>query len=327
MTNSSKPILFFVILLTLSIVISLYHFGWGYSDSLRYIKMVEYFRGNAEFKELVTPFAYRPLVPFIVSILPVDDIRQGFGIVNTTALFLSSLIMFLFLRSLAFSTMESYFGSVLTVVSFPAFYHGPSAGTDAVGFLVIILAVHLLHQGRFPLFFIVVSLGVLVRETNLALLLLLGLHLSQRQFAGRRKKLVIPALLPLLAYFLIRTAFCELGQFFWVPSFKTFFSNLSRPRAYLSTLFTIGPALILIPLAVKYRSEWLANWATRNDLRFLRNLCLSFAPIPIYAVVAVSYMDGRSVWVLYPIFIPLSLLGLRYWSLSKNKKLFELLSR
>ena len=303
-----------------TIVVSFYRFGdsENFIDSTLYVEIANFFRGNAQLNDLNPPFSFRPLVPFTVSLLPFS-IPTGFGIVNTLFIFLSSLVLFAFLKELQFSKKFSLIGSLLFIFSFPTFWYGSACLTDATGIFFMLVGVYLIKK-NYPLISIVfaTSLGVLAREMVIVLLPLYMLCDAKRSF----RKLFLFAI-PLIVLSLVRIYFSPkvgVHSWYWFHiSWDFVLFNLTRVDMWVTLILTLGifPFLIIVGYL---KDTWTAN-IDKEDLILLKNIFISFSIIPGYAFTA-AYFDGRYIWVLYPVLIPLSLLGLP-WLLSRFKTIIS----
>lgn len=307
--SANLEVIFLLFISTL--VVSFYRFGnaENFFDSARYVEIANFFRGNAQLSDLEPPYSYRPLVPFAVSILPFS-IPFGFGFVNTLFIFLSSLVLFAFLRELQFSRKLSFIGSLLFLFSFPTFWYGSACLTDAAGIFFLLLGVYLIKKG-YPLILIVfaTSLGVFARETVIVLLPLYILYDMKNSF----RKLCL-LVIPLIVLSTIRIYFSpKVGSptwYWWHISLDATLFNLTRLDMWFTLTLTLGIFPFLIYITYLNKDKWIKEM-NKKDLIFLRNIFVSFSIIPLYAFIA-AYFDGRYIWVLYPAFIPISLIGLPY---------------
>ncbi|MGH7369832.1 MAG: hypothetical protein ACREIN_02985 [Candidatus Methylomirabilaceae bacterium] len=86
------PRLVWVVIL-LTVVLALPRFGRHSPDSLRYLALAKYFRGEVAREELRGPFAYRPLVPFLAAQLPPGNLDFNFAVIKIAATVLAYLLL------------------------------------------------------------------------------------------------------------------------------------------------------------------------------------------------------------------------------------------
>jgi len=290
-----------VIVVLLVLVMTYSNFGRadGFTDSQFYLEYSEYFRGDVTKEDLDQPYNFRPVVPFLAALLPFD-LNINFGIINVVAILLSCLILFRFLKKLKFNENESFLGVFLFVVSYPIYLFFPAVLTDAVGFLFLLLGIYLIFVDS-DWFFLVVSIGVLVREVN-AVLILIYL-LKNWKFS---KKLFL-LLIPIGLMILMRLLFRGMGYYWKLSGF-----NLLRGLAYLHIVLGLGLLILfLIPFILKYKK--CKRFLIKNkSFYFLRNSFFVLLLITIYAFIS-AYFDSRYVIVLYPALIPFCLSVVRSW--------------
>lgn len=294
-----------------TLVVSIYRFGdsENFFDSARYVEIANFFRGDAQLSDLEAPYSYRPLVPFAVSLLPFS-IPVGFGIVNTLLIYFSSLVLFTFLKELQFSRKLSTIGSLLFIFSFPTFWYGSVCLTDVAGIFFMLVGIYLIKRG-YPLISIVfvTSIGVLARETVI-LLLPLYLLCDTKRSLNKLFLLAIPLIVLSLVRIYLSPEITVQAWYWWPISLDSTLFNLTRLDMWFTFVLTLGIFPFLILTAYLNKDKW-AREMNKEDLIFLRNIFISFSIIPIYAFMS-AYFDGRYIWVLYPLLIPLSLLGIPY---------------
>ena len=270
-----------------------------------YRRLVLYYRGEAPADSMVPPFCYRPLAPYVASFIPAPALT-AINVLNLLSLFGTMLIIDLVLRYLGIRGRARTIASLLLIFSFPTFYYTTIGFIDPVAMLWVTLLLFQTLRGWMWPAMACSLLAVLTRETNLAFTVLPGLRLlSTRQ---RGSPVWIPALLApilsLVSVLSVRTIapFPEKG-WFWKPSLPALIENLSRPRAYLSLVFTLGIPVVLAIVAILRKRPENAYGPTNAGLLLWG--CVLAVGLYAYGITAV-HVDGRVVWVIYPFAIPLA---------------------
>jgi len=275
-------------------------------DVAGYVRLVEYFRGELPADSLISPYCYRPLVPYVASKLPFKPLTS-INAINLLCLFLSVMVLDGILTFVGYTQSVRNLGALLFLVSFPTFYYGTIGFVDPVAVLFVSVGVYLTLRGHALMLALCVVLGTLVKETNALIALLPGIWGWAR--ASLSVRLIIQvAMLGFLALFTavcVRTLspFPERG-WFWIPSLEAVRENLSRPRAYLSLFLTLGlpAALALVAVATRRAGETLS----RPIFRFLLG-GVSLVTMLYFYTLPAAYADGRVIWIVYPFLIPLAL--------------------
>ncbi|KPJ60035.1 MAG: hypothetical protein AMJ46_08890 [Latescibacteria bacterium DG_63] len=156
---------------------------------------VEYFRMAEGSGPAPTPFKYRPLVPLLVSLMPLEA-DTGFLLVSYSALFLCFLLLYHMLDRFGFEQWTALSGLLVLFFSQATLYqfHNPFL-TDAAGFLFLFLVFYSAAERKVLLFATAATAGLLCRE---ATLFVVPAYLHTRQFRA-----FVIVLLILLAVFLL----------------------------------------------------------------------------------------------------------------------------
>jgi hypothetical protein len=281
----------------------------SFGDDHHYHQQAQYFRGEAARSALKAPWAYRVGLPALVAALPFD-IDITFRCLNTAALILANIVLALFCLSLGSSSDEAVAAGALSAMSFGTFWYGPTDYPDAFVLLALTLCLHFLHGRKRTAFWIACSIGVLFKEWVLMMLpVVVTLDVLEEPRWAARVRTLLPCAAPIAVAALLRYGFRDLPQHMWVPSIDVIIANLSRPRAILSTILTLGVALPLVPAAYALRSLWWERWSRAGAGRILAITAFWFSALPAYGLVS-AYLDGRFVWMLYPVVMPLAGAGL-----------------
>ncbi len=276
-------------------------------DVAGYVRLGQYFRHEMPADSLIPPYCYRLLVPIAASALP-WSVLTSINVLDVVSLLLAFILLDRLMRRMGLSIRASTMGIVLFVVSFPTFYYGPIGFLDPVCVMLItamLLAIIEVGPGGgvFTGLFVV---GVLVKETNAAMALLPSIWAAAtaRPMAPaiRRTTILVAVALAILIAIRLAAPFPSRG-WFWAPHITAVLENLTRPRAIISLVLTLGLPAIGMFVA-------LLNGAARRTLAeaHIRFLVWGAAiPVSLYLYSLFSaYADGRIIWALYPFAIPIA---------------------
>jgi hypothetical protein len=270
-----------------------------------YVRLVRYYRSEAPADSMMSPYCYRPLVPYLASFIPTSALT-AINLLDLIASFLTVIVINLLLRHFGVGNRSRTFAALLFIVSFPTFYYTTIGFIDPVAILWVALLLYLTSRNRFWLAAICSVLAVLTKETNLVFTVLPGLSLWMAH--RREARYWIPAVLapPISAGAALATRglthFPEQG-FFWNMHLHSLVENLSRPRVYLSLALTLGiPTALAIAAILRGRPEQLYG---RTNTKLLLCGCALACSLYAYSLMA-AYADGRVIWVIYPFAIPLA---------------------
>ena len=192
-------LIFFVLSL---IIVTLPRFNWGELGPLKslvgvkpfdveqYILYTDYFRGEKNSTVLESPFAYRPLVPFLASFLPYKAFTS-INLVNLIFLILTLFPLIGLLRHLNFKGNYLLFGCSLFVFSFPVFYYGTSGYIDATLIAFLMSGTYFILKEKILLFMASFILGLLVKETTIILIPVFAVYLFLQDNMLLRNKLLL----------------------------------------------------------------------------------------------------------------------------------------
>ena len=283
----------------------------SFGDAVFYMSYVEYFRGEGPIEDVHLPFRYRPLIPFIASLLPIESPMTAINVVNLVALYATVLFLLMFLRSLGFDSRFSILGCFLYVVSFPVFYMSTTGCLDACIMCMLTIGAYLMFKEKWLLLAITIAVGVPIKEV---IVLLIPVAVAYLWVTGSsHSKLLWTSLLLLLAFViptvLIKMVFIRSGDFYWVPSVSTLLDNL-RVRAMLSLLLSFGlPGILSILFVVRYRK--LAGFIQKRTLVPLLTGVVVTVLLVVYSMLT-AYTDGRFIWPMTIFTIPMALWVIRY---------------
>ena len=268
-------------------------------DSAYYIALTCYFKGQAGRDELVAPFAFRWVVPWLASWLPDTSPAMALALCSVIAFAGTALCLDRLLRTLNAPRAGANTGLLAFLLSFPALNYGGAVLTDSAGMLVLAAAVCALVERRFLLLGLVLGAGAGVRETTLLMLPGLVLYLALE----RDKKGLLAAgpivLATLMATGMPRWCLFELPAYGWQASWSRFTENLARPISWTTVSLTLVP-ILLVAL------PGLLRW--REQASIVRHFVLALG-LPGLALLSFSttsaFMSGRFAWPLYLVLVPL----------------------
>ncbi len=279
-------------------------------DAKQYLRYALFFKGEAPFK-VNAPFSYRPLVPLLGAMMPVDAFT-GINIVNLIALILTTWSVTYLLDIRGAAPVEKVVGGVMYAFSFPVFYYGTTGLVDATAICFISLGFISLVKS-FRLGFIAsLVLGAFVKETIIILVPVAACYMYMKGRAWRN------VLWWSCVYFIVVAGSLAIVRVLspsspiegWKPSLAVLRSNL-RPRAFLSFILAFGlPGLLSIPEIFRWLRAGSQRWAedpTQSTLVVGVGLGVALS---VYGFIA-AHADGRFIWHAYPFLIPLCLPALR----------------
>jgi len=279
----------------------------SYGDAIHYINYVEYFRGNASLNEIPLPFTYRPLIPFLASILPIESPMTSINVLNLTALYITLLFIFLCLRRLGFEFLHAMLGCFMYSVSFPVFYMSTTGYMEPCAMCLLAIGYYSIVREKWMFVALTIIVGMFVKEVMVLLIPVSIVHLIIHKKGAVRIILwsIVLGICFVTSSALIKNTY---GDFYWVPSIETLMANL-RLRAMLSVMLSFGlpGALSLIFIARIKRFSRFAPPASVWPI--LTGLMLAF--LLVFFSMLTAYTDGRFIWPALIFTIPLSLWVLR----------------
>jgi len=156
-------------------------FGSLYIDSHRYLRVASFFLGVVEVNSFdpttMSYFVFRPLVPFLASLLsPFVGLENGFALVSSVFWLGSAILLFHFTRQLTGSETVGFWTALLFNFSVPVLMFGAALMTDMASWFFLTLGLYLLASWRtegsllwFGAVGLVAGVGILARQTVLAL--------------------------------------------------------------------------------------------------------------------------------------------------------------
>ena len=259
-------------------------------DADQYELLLEHFRGH-ETRGILAPFAYRPLAPFVASLLPLAP-RASMHAVNLLALAGAVYATDRLLLLRRASDRARLVAALLGVVSFPSFYYLSIGLVDPAAIFFVALGTWAMLADVRWLTVLAVLLGALTKESTGVVLLAVALSLRRPAWFA-----VLVGVF-LAGTVIARTAIGLPPWFVWAPSGWRIGDNLTRARMWLSVAMSLGlPALLAIRSLVRERPR-----AEDMPLLFGAGAAL----VVTVCAVGVAHADGRPAWLLSPFAIALA---------------------
>jgi hypothetical protein len=264
-------------------------------DSQYYNNYVDTFRG-ADSLVVGAPFGYRPLVPYVASFLPFS---AGISINLLNALIMV-ITLFVFVKLLfAFHIRDKivFWSAVLFIVSFPTFYYSTIGVLDPISMLGTVFCFYLVVIDKEKHLPMAITLFTFGKETVVFVLPIIFLYMWIEK--NSLKKAITTSITAFVFYFaatyIIRNVIYPTDTvYFWNPSFATFIENITRPRAIISFVLSLGiPGFIALFLLVKAMIEKNCDFIRKTFIYYLA--LLEFIVLFVYTLFS-AYSDGRFIW-------------------------------
>ncbi|MBL1211749.1 MAG: hypothetical protein HND52_00205 [Ignavibacteriae bacterium] len=275
------------------------------SDSEKYVAITNYFRGEVDAKELLPPFSYRPLVPYIASLLPFKAMT-AINLINLAVLIIAIFILYKLLHLLGIDFSSSIIACGLFVVSFPTFYYATIGFLDPSLIFLLIIGTYLIFKNKLISLLIVISFGVFVKETIIILPMILAAYLffNKRLFKKDGLILLLSIIIFTIGFFVTRLIIPANPEVGWMPSIEQLLFNITRPRTFISFILSFGAPGFLSLFIFKYKNSIWLNEKFALTATLITGVIISIALFG-FAMLS-AYADGRFVWTSYPFTVPLA---------------------
>jgi hypothetical protein len=274
-------------------------------DSKHYVNYIDYFKGRVGKSELEEPYIYRPLVPYLASLLPFDAMTS-LNVLNL--LFMIATLFFLVLTLNALFIRHSYLilSGILFVFSFPTFYYSTIGYLDPVVLLIIMSSIYAMTIKAYIILPAIILAGGFSKETTLIIIPVYFVYMlvnKERRTVGL-VYFAVSVVMYLSAVYISRHVVSPIQtNFQWMPSLERFFYNIARVRTWGSFMLTFGiPGLLSLLILVRL--------LYKKSYNLLVNLLPYFCGIAVSVLLFVyslfsAYSDGRFIWpaVLFSILI------------------------
>ncbi len=290
---SPKILLFLALIACIVAVMSILRFGYIYPDSSYYLDMVEFFSGTLTGSELIAPFCYRPMMPFLASLLPLE-VATSFALINLLFLVLIGWVIFYTSLKRNPNPSIAFLTTLVFIVSLLYLFYGAVVLVDpGAVFFLSVAYYYITEEGHSVKITILLSLGVLFKEVALVGVVTFLLY--------RKFKSWWLMAFPLGIYAILRIIIPSSN-----PGFVWSF-HLDNVVAYgsgtLKTfLFGMTPFLILVILAyLAWRRGGLNGNRTRNWLIAAGIPALAYLILGLFF----AHFDARFFWPIDLMLIPL----------------------
>ncbi len=265
------------------------------NDSMHYVAMAEIYNGKDPSFQPHAPFTYRPLVPFLASLLPLPEMT-AINVINVLALWINSIFFTSLLASLKLNQRQIVLILLTFVVSFPVFYYGAIGYVDPVIIAILGIGCYLIHNQSDILLVLLIFIGTFVKETVVLLIPVFIAHKLVNQQWDLRAACLTFAIIGayLVSTYLTRSISIDPTMVTWTPSWDRFVLNAARFRTWMSLVLTLGVPGIVAVLAVAivvFEHRWSI---LKQMLPWIVGLAASFALFIASALAA--YSDGRFIW-------------------------------
>lgn len=279
------------------------------ADMAIHTAMVDHFR-TGEVKEILLSkdsiaANWRPLFPFIASWLPFSPITS-LSILGILSIFFSAILLKKIMSKLKITEQNNWRSIYLFIISFPTFYYTTIGYVDPGLIFFIILSIYLLVLEKELLFLPLLGLGVLMKEGIIVLIPFYIFYLLSKNKSKWNVflKFGIICFIYLTVSFFVRKIALNATEdhaVFWQPSTDMLAYNFKRPNSWLSLFLTLGiPGIIIL----------------KNILELKRLIRIHSIVLPLISGIILSLItysfafistvaDGRTVWAAYPFMIPL----------------------
>ncbi len=274
-------------------------------DSIQYTRMVDYYRGEGEAGNVHVPFSYRPLVPYLASLLPFKS-NTSVNAVNVTSLCVALFFLMKLLKKETMSLSLTALGAALFVISFPTFYYGAIGYTDPVIIAFFMVSLFIIrHEHLWLLLPATIFIGTFVKETSvisIPVLLTQSFIVDKKHLKG-----AMVALWCFVFYFLAthicRSISVDQRVYIWSPSLEELCENVFRFRTWASFVLTYGipgvsSTILVIACLISHRRKTIYSQSPYL-VGMLSSIALFF-----YAMLS-AYSDGRFIWPSVIFSIPL----------------------
>lgn len=309
-------IILILLLYAATAFVGMLRFGTSYPnfpDSAHYLEMVEFFRGNLPVEGTRSPFSYRLLYPWVVSLLPTDP-ALTMSRINFLLLFVLAYVMYLITRSFGYGIFSSVCATGLCMISHPVMQYGSSVLVETPFMLLLAVGVYgIRKQWDWKRLAVLTIVGVGFKETALILALV---YLVTQRFAGDRDwyKGFYIAIAGGITYLLSRLVMSGTqGGAGWYWVFRL--TNLlvrpweSLEVIYLSFLFISVP--IVAAVIWRINEEWNFSGIDRFEKA---KMWFVLVGVPLSALAWVSFFFAhfsvRFIWPMYLGLLPLIAFGI-----------------
>lgn len=308
----------------LTVILSIPRFAHTTPDSIHYVNLARYFQGTESRERLQGPHAFRVVVPILAAFLPLESPATGIALISVAATIAAYFVSIAYMKRLGMPPSLVRLGTLVFVISFPTLNYASGVLTDPAGFLAFILGCYLLLRRKYVLVSVATCVGVLIRESLLAVVLIAMMELligyccqfgEKRLWKPMALKLIVVALPAIAAFLAIRLiAFPDIRDVFvWEFSLEGIIGNIARSRdGWLTLPLTLGPPLVLLAYGI-YHNGWqdVMKLPASSKINLLSVAVVSVFYLLYSNGTPVAYLSGRFAWPLYVALIPVAVLTIQ----------------
>lgn len=280
------------------LILSLFYIGLIFYDFAKFFTFDSQFYLNISYNPFLStsaPYMYRILTPILVFILPFKH-TFSFILINLSALILTSILFYYYLRKLNFTQVYSFIGFLFFIFSLNVLYSMYNiALIDPISFLLFLLALYAILHGNDKLYLFTLVFGILNKETILFTLPIYFLCKLENESVIQSFKstvlLIIPALIILIS----------LRYYFGL--------NNSLPVSTVPNIiiYQITSNNVLAIPYLGFGVLWIIGFYNiKNNENIFLKKTLYILPL-IFLQIFIATDTLRSLFIVFPIIIPFSL--------------------
>lgn len=298
-------------------------------DIHNYVQFSNFFKDQVPLDSVLAPYSYRPLVPFVASLLPSTSLKS-ISQVNVFALLISVICIYFILKRHGFRFGLRILGCLLYIFSFPVFYYGSAGYIDATALSIIALIVVATVYDQYLLLPVLFVAAAFAKEVTIVSLPFVALWMYLGNESKQRKRKALTILFLSLVLFVVtilysRATFGIEKGYLWIPALSHLKDNVLRLKSYFSFVLSFGVVGILGIAA--FMKDYRNSRSEKSLFYYLK--AYRFTPhiasiaaasaLSAYAFVA-AYADGRYFWTAYPFLIPLAVRYLDVLTINAKEK-------
>ncbi len=298
-------------------------------DEPHYVKVVEFFRTGVMTEP--SPYALRLLIPFIVSISPIN-VYTSFYILNAIFWIATTLLLYLFVKELYKDNNIAFFAAFFFATSIPLLIYAIQTHVDMGAYFFAMIGVYALNRYKnstsikhYLLLSTIIVLAVTAKETNIFLLATIWFL----EFTNKKRNINKILLISFIVFSYVFLLQAAIGNTYY-----------NTPVGDLNAVIRNSAPELLPPrlgtVVIAFNLTWLLAYiGYRNEInserkRFLKMIFLSLVPIQIFSFFTAAY-GTRIVILFFPAIMSLAALGLKKFVsggkyLSTNQRTISILA-
>lgn len=268
------------------------HMGDFNIDTLNYLDMIAFFRGEIELENSIIsqPYSYRIFPILIAAILPFEALTS-LNIINLICNMMSLALILGIFKHLKVNKGIRILTTPLFIFSFPLFYFGTSGVVDPMLISILLIGFLFSLKNNFPVLILISVIGSLVKETSIIIIPVYFL-LNMKQSKNFLKTFVLGTVFLLSTFLVAREVIPITGNHNFTPSWDFIKDNLTRTRAYASYFISYFYFVPLLFIYLKY--------LPKDNIRqgLIIGIILGNG-VFFYSFIA-AYPDARLIWPALP---------------------------